>query len=105
MNAKSFAKGATMNKILFILALSVFFTVTANAGEAEATKVELKSGSTLFLHPDGTSRMVNAHGKAVAMDDGVEMETADGTTILMKNKKIWVRWGGPGKGGEALRAD
>lgn len=81
-----------MNTILFILALSCLFTVTANAGEAQAMKVELKSGSTLFLHPDGTSRMGNAHGRAVLLDDGVEMEAADGKTILMMNKKVWVRW-------------
>lgn len=31
----------------------------------------------LFLHPDGTGRMVDAHGKPMSMADGVEMQLKD----------------------------
>ena len=66
------------------------------ATEAPAEELALKDGSSLFIHPDGTGRMVDAHGKRMRMNDGVEMETADGRMIMMKNKMIWVTYG---KGG------
>ncbi len=75
------------------------------AAEAIAEKLELKDGSTLYLHPDGTSRLVDAHGKKVEMHDGEEMQLADGHTILMKNKKVWVNYGPPGKGGSVQKND
>ena len=52
----------------------------------------------MYLHPDGTSRMIDKHGKRIAMQDGVEMQLADGRTIMMKNKKVWVTYGGAGRG-------
>ena len=49
--------------------------------------------------------MVDAHGKKVEMHDGEVMQLADGRTILMKNKKVWVSYGPPGKGGTVLKND
>ncbi|MBK6659247.1 MAG: CopK family periplasmic copper-binding protein [Proteobacteria bacterium] len=94
-----------MKKIILAIALGFLTTTAVHAAEEAAEKIELKDGATLFLHPDGTSRMVDAHGKAMQMSDGKEMETADGKTIVMMNKKVWVRWGAPGKGGEMLKND
>ena len=42
--------------------------------------------------------MVDQHGKRIEMHDGIEMQLADGRTVMMKNKKIWVSYGPPGKG-------
>jgi hypothetical protein len=75
------------------------------AAEPPAQQIKLKDGSTLYLHPDGTSRMVDVHGKRIEMRDGEEMQTADGETILMKNKKVWVEYGPSGKGGRVLKTD
>ena len=75
------------------------------AEEPPAEKLQLKDGSTLYVHPDGTSRMVDQHGKKIEMRDGEEMQLADGRTILMKNKKVWVSYGAPGKGGTVLKND
>jgi hypothetical protein len=58
-----------------------------------ADKLDLKDGATLYLHPDGTSRMVDVHGKKIEMRDGVEMQLADGRMIMMKNNKVWVSYG------------
>ncbi len=77
----------------------------ANAEEAIPEKLELKDGSTLFLHPDGTSRMVDVHGKKMEMADGKEMEMKDGQMLIMQNKKIWVRYGVPGKQREHMKND
>jgi copper resistance protein K len=75
------------------------------AEEPSAEKLDLKDGSTLYLHPDGTSRMVDQHGKRVEMRDGVEMELADGRTVMMKNKKVWITYGPPGKGNTVQKND
>jgi len=93
-------------KLKLIVALMVIaFSCVAMAEEEAATQIELKDGSTLFLHADGTGRMVDAHGKPMAMADGVEMETAAGDVILMMNKKVWRRYGPIGKGGRVLEND
>jgi hypothetical protein len=75
------------------------------AAEPPAEKIELKDGSTLYLHPDGTSRMVDQHGKKIEMRDGEEMQLADGRTIMMKNKKVWISYGPPGKGSSVQKND
>jgi hypothetical protein len=97
-----------VRKTLIAVALAgsigAFATVYA-AEEAVAEKIELKDGSTLYLHPDGTSRMVDVHGKKIEMRDGVEMQLADGRMIIMENKKVWVSWGPPGKGGTVQKTD
>lgn len=78
---------------------------SAVVAEEAADKVDLKDGSTLFLHDDGTSRMVDAHGKPMPMADGIEMETASGDLIIMMNKKVWKRYGPVGKGRRVLEND
>ena len=67
--------------IAFICSLGGVAVVLAD--ELPAEKIELKDGSTLYLHPDGTSRMVDPHGKKIEMRDGEEMQLADGRTIMM----------------------
>lgn len=95
-----------MKKTLLAIALAYSVGVAvAWADEPPAEKLELKDGSTLYIHPDGTSRMVDQHGKRIEMHDGEEMQLADGRTILMKNKKVWVSYGPPGKGGTVLKND
>ncbi len=91
-----------------ILAVTMACAVTALAtvhAEEAAEKLELKSGSTVFFHPDGTSRMVDKHGKCMSMSDGEEMTLVDGRVVMMKNNKVWVRIGSPGGGHEVLRND
>ncbi len=80
-----------------LLTAGISALAAAYADEPPAEEVKLKDGSTLYLHPDGTGRMVDMHGKRMNMADGVPMETADGRMIMMKNKKIWVQYGPPAK--------
>src|SRR5262245_1820756 len=83
----------TMKGLFFAALFAGLFGVSVFAAEPPAEQVKLKDGSTLYLHPDGTSRMVDAHGKRIEMRDGEEMQTADGQTLLMKNKKVWLEYG------------
>jgi hypothetical protein len=53
---------------------------SATSAEPAAEQVKLKDGSTLFMHPDGTGRMVDQHGKPMGMADGMAMETAANQT-------------------------
>jgi hypothetical protein len=81
-----------MNTLMRVIVLSCAMgtLMPSFAEEPPAEKMNLKDGSVLFLHPDGTGRMVDAHGKPMAMADGVAMETADGRMIMMKNKHACV---------------
>ena len=91
-----------------VMAITMACAVTALAtvhAEEVAEKLELKSGGTLFLHPNGTGRMVDAHGKSVSMSSGEEMALIDGRIVMMKNNMVWVRFGSPGDGHEVLRND
>jgi len=94
-----------MKSALIALMIAGSLAMPALAAEPPAEKIALTDGSTLYLHPDGTSRMIDPHGKPMDMKDGVEMTTADGQTIVMMNKKIWVEYGPPGKGGRVLKTD
>ena len=81
-----------MMKLLGAVAIGVTLAmaVPSFAEEKEAAeKIELKDGTMLYLHADGTGRMVDEHGKSMRMSDDTPMETADGRMIMMKNK--WVR--------------
>jgi hypothetical protein len=80
-----------------VLCCAAGISMPSFAEEAPAEQMKLKDGSVLFLHPDGTGRMVDVHGKPMNMADGVEMETVDGKIIMMMSKKVWVRYGPPGK--------
>lgn len=96
-----------MRKTVCALAIcgAVGFMTPAIAEEPLAQTLELKDGSTLYLHPDGTSRMIDQHGKPMKMSDRTEMETKDGRIIMMENKRIWVNYGPPGKGGVTQKID
>jgi|TARA_B100001540_G_scaffold316980_1_gene348455 hypothetical protein len=84
---------------------AVGFMTPALAEEPLAEKIQLKDGSTLYLHPDGTGRMIDQHGKPMSMADGTKMETKDGRVIMMENKRVWVRYGPPGKGRVTQKID
>lgn len=88
-----------MNTLLraIVLLCAAGIYMPSFAEEPLAEQIKLEDGSVLFLHPDGTGRMVDVHGKPMSMADGVEMQTADGKIIMMMNKKVWVRYGPPGK--------
>ena len=88
-----------------LFAASLGVAMMAGAEEAPAEKLELKDGGMLFLHADGTGRMVDAHGKKMDMPDGEEMELKDGRVVMMKNKRVWMRHGPPGKGHEGMMND
>ena len=94
-----------MKKTLIAMALAglVGSLTAVHATEPPAEQLELKDGSTLYLHPDGTGRMVDAHGKPMSMSDGEEMELKDGRMMMMKNKKVWIMYGPPGKGKTTLK--
>ncbi len=51
--------------------------------------MKLKDGSLLFVNNDGTMRMVDKTGQPITMKEGVEMELADGSVVMMQNKKVW----------------
>lgn len=85
-----------------VFAASLIPWIGASADETVVEKLELKDGSMLFMHSDGTHRMVDAHGKQMDMADGIEMELKDGRVMLMKNKRVWMRHGPPGKGHEGM---
>ena len=96
-----------MRKLVRALAIcgAVGVITPAIAEEPLAQTIELKDGSTLHLHPDGTGRMIDQHGKPMKMSDGKQMETKDGRIIMMENKRIWVNYGPPGKGGVMQKID
>jgi Copper resistance protein K len=107
MHATACIKETHMKKTLIamILSCSVAALTTVYAAEPPAEMLKLTDGSTLYLHPDGTGRMVDGHGKPISMADGVEMQLKDGRSVMMKNKKVWVTYGPPGKGKTILKTD
>lgn len=98
-----------MNKRKMVCALAICavvgFVTPAIAEEPLAQSIELKDGSTLYVHPNGTGRMIDKHGKPMPMADGTEMETKDGRIIMHKNKRVWVTYGPPGKGRVTQKID
>ena len=99
-----------MKTTLIGIALAAAITTSAAsyaaaAPEPAAAKLELKGGGVLYLHPDGTGRMVDVHGKAMMMKDGKEMALTDGRMVMMMNKKVWVMYGPPGKGSTVLKTE
>ncbi len=69
-----------------VLALSSCASVP---GDATTQRYVLKDGNVLLIDPDGGMRMFDSHRDPVMMKDGVPMELADGTSILMKENVIW----------------
>lgn len=89
----------------FVAATLMMVILAVNAAEAAAERFDLKDGTTLFIQSDGTMRMIDPHGKSISMSDGVEMAMTDGRTLMMKNRRVWLRIGPPGKGYRYLRTD
>jgi hypothetical protein len=88
-----------------VAAILVTAAVAAGAAEPATDRYELKDGSMLYVRPDGTMSMVDAGGKAMSMKDGVEMELKDGNMLMMKNRRVWIQVGPPGKGFQYLRTE
>jgi hypothetical protein len=93
-----------MRKTVCALAIcgAVGFMTPVVTAEPPAQTLELKDGSTLYLHPDGTGRMIDQHGKPMKMADGEQMETKDGRVVIMENKRVWVRYGPPVSGKQRI---
>jgi hypothetical protein len=88
-----------------VAAILATAALAAGAAEPAVDRYDLKDGTTLYVHPDGTMRMVDLHGKPMSMKDGVEMELKDGNTLMMKNKRVWIQVGPPGKGFQYLHTE
>ena len=88
-----------------VAAILVTAVVAAGAAEPATDRYELKDGSMLYVRPDGTMNMVDGQGKPLSMKDGVEMELKDGNLLMMKNRRVWIQVGPPGKGFQYLRTE
>jgi hypothetical protein len=88
-----------------VAAILVTAAVAAGAAEPATDRYELKDGSMLYVRPDGTMNMVDGQGKPLSMKDGVEMELKDGNMLMMKNRRVWIQVGPPGKGFQYLRTE
>jgi hypothetical protein len=77
----------------------------AGAAEPATDRYDVKDGSMLYVRPDGTMSMVDGQGKPLSMKDGVEMELKDGRMLMMKNRRVWIQIGPPGKGFGYLRTE
>jgi len=95
-----------MKPILIAAVMALIVSAgAAFAEEAVPETFELKDGSTLYVHPDGTHRMVDVHGKPMQMADGQEMELMDGRMVMMKNKKVWVTYGPPSRQRKVIKSE
>jgi hypothetical protein len=88
-----------------VAAILVTAAVAAGAAEPATDRYELKDGSMLYVRPDGTMNMVDGQGKPLSMKDGVAMELKDGNMLMMKNRRVWIQVGPPGKGFQYLRTE
>lgn len=84
------------NSLVAVVLSTAMFA--ALAAEPAVDRYELKDGTTLYVEADGSMRMIDPHGKPMSMSDGVAMELKDGRTIMMKNRRVWIQVGPPGKG-------
>lgn len=83
--------------LLVLLATLAIGSVNLMAAELE-NPILLEDGSYLFVdEEDGTTRMVDKRGRPMTMPSNVEMKTADGEVILMRNNRVWTQYGPPGK--------
>lgn len=77
-----------MRKIVAIILLLTSISIMAKEALPHST-FQLKNGSYLHMHDDGTTVMVDKNGNPIKMKDGIEMELEDGSLIMMKNNKVW----------------
>ena len=68
-----------------LIAASAFAFDTATIEKS----YELKDGSQVHVFKDGKMGMEDKFGRAVSMNEGQVMETADGQKIMMKGNEIW----------------
>ena len=94
-----------LHRNTLIAAILATVAHSASAAEPAVDRYELKDGSILYVRPDGTMNMVDPHGKPMSMGDGVEMELNDGNILMMKNRRVWIRIGPPGKGYRYLHTE
>ncbi|MBL8529168.1 MAG: CopK family periplasmic copper-binding protein [Burkholderiales bacterium] len=71
------------------LACVAILTSACAALDPGTKAVKLKDGSTLYVDKRGNMRMRDVTGHKVYMQDGVPMEAADGTVIIMKEDPTW----------------
>lgn len=76
-------------RTLACLAWVVILVSACAALDPQTKAVKLKDGSTLYIDKHGTMRMRDVAGHKVYMQDGVPMEAADGTVIIMKEDPTW----------------
>lgn len=88
-----------MIKIAMRLAMLAVLVLTVPSFAAEPSEpIKLEDGSYLFIdEDDGSTRMVDSSGKPIKMRNDVEMLTADGETVIMRNNRVWKLVGPPGK--------
>jgi len=80
-------RGNKMKKLIYIPLL--FLSVSAIAADSAVSEpLPLKDGTYLFVADNNDMRMVNSIGEPFRMNDGVEMELHDGTSVIMKNKNV-----------------
>lgn len=92
-----------MKNLVLALAVALATAGLAVAHGGADGQIKLKDGAVLHHHADGTCRMTDAHGRNMEMEDGIELEAADGRRFLLMNRKVWVQRGKPGAGSPALR--
>jgi hypothetical protein len=71
---------------LALPALSAFAFALDNTDVVKST--QLKDGSTVHQFKDGKMAMESRFGKAVRMQEGSSMETANGQSIIMKGDEV-----------------
>lgn len=94
-----------LQRTRLVTAILVAVALSEGAAEPARDRYELKDGSMLYVRPDGTMHMVDAQGKPMRMADNVEMELKDGNMLMMKNRRVWIQVGLPGKGFQYLRTE
>ncbi len=83
----------TMLKKLLVAAAVGAISMSAMAADsAETAKAKhdilLKDGSTLHVFEDGKMAMEDKNGRAVRMEEGVQMETKDGKKFIMNSDEV-----------------
>jgi len=74
---------------LVMFVLLVFAASIAAKDSADVQVIDLKDGSRVVQHADGSMSHYSATGRPVPMADGEQMIARDGTRLLMKGKALW----------------
>lgn len=76
-----------MKKILFAAAVGAV-SLSAFAAGAPVRTVSLADGAMVYIFGNGKMGMEDKYGRAVRMEEGQAMQTADGKTIQMKGDEV-----------------